>query len=319
LAVAEDFAINVDFAVLRREDGSPRTLLAWGDRVRVLDRTATKVEVEVTDFKEQPDGSIRPVAASGFLKRKLRVDGADRQVALPVDDVRVLQVAFVDVQQGDGALVQTPSGKLITIDGGENQLFARFLAGRLRDTSPAARRRIDAMVVTHGDADHFAGLSKIRESETEEGLADHKRLFIHPERVFHNGLVKRPSSVPELEQLGPTKKAGGQTILTGLLDNPLDVPRQRHEQTLQGVAEGARRMASGRTHRVPAAGARHRRRRLVPRARRWLPRHAQKLGTRGNPRVLLSAASFTTPQAPQAEGLPGMVRGAMASQDQIQA
>jgi hypothetical protein len=113
LAVAEDFAINVDFAVLRREDGSPRTLLAWGDRVRVLDRTATKVEVEVTDFKEQPDGSIRPVAASGFLKRKLRVDGADRQVALPVDDVRVLQVAFVDVQQGDGALVQTPSAKPI--------------------------------------------------------------------------------------------------------------------------------------------------------------------------------------------------------------
>jgi hypothetical protein len=61
-------------------------------------------------------------------------------VALPEDDVGVLQVGFVDVQQGDGALVQTPSGKLITIDGGENQLFARFLAGRLRDTSPAARR-----------------------------------------------------------------------------------------------------------------------------------------------------------------------------------
>jgi hypothetical protein len=206
LAVAEDFAINVDFAVLRREDGSPRTLLAWGDRVRVLDRTATKVEVEVTDFKEQPDGSIRPVAASGFLKRKLRVDGADRQVALPVDDVRVLQVAFVDVQQGDGALVQTPSGKLITIDGGENQLFARFLAGRLRDTSPAARRRIDAMVVTHGDADHFAGLSEIRESETEEDLADHKRLFIHPERVFHNGLVKRPPRCRSLSSLGRRRR-----------------------------------------------------------------------------------------------------------------
>ena len=53
-AVAKGFAINIDFAVLRREDGSPRTLLGRGDRVRVLDRTATKVEVEVevTDFKE---------------------------------------------------------------------------------------------------------------------------------------------------------------------------------------------------------------------------------------------------------------------------
>ena len=239
--MAEDFVINVDFAVLRREDGSPRTLLAWGDRVRVLDRTATKVEVEVTDFKEQPDGSIRPVAASGFLKRRLRVDGANRQVALPEAEVHVLQVAFVDVQQGDGALVQTPSGKLITIDGGENQLFARFLAGRLRGTSPAARRPIDAMVVTHGDADHFAGLSKIRQSETEEGLADHKRLFIHPERVFHNGLVKRPSSVPELERLGPTKKAGGRTILTGLLDNPLDVPASgmnKHFKAWRKALEG---------------------------------------------------------------------------------
>jgi hypothetical protein len=48
------------------------------------------------------------------------------------------------------------------------------------------------MVVTHGDADLFAGLSNIREPETEAGLAAHKRLFIHPERVFHNGLVKRP-------------------------------------------------------------------------------------------------------------------------------
>jgi glyoxylase-like metal-dependent hydrolase (beta-lactamase superfamily II) len=56
----------------------------------------------------------------------------------------------------------------------------------------AARRRIDAMVVTHGDADLFAGLSNIREPETEAGSAAHKRLFIHPERVFHNGLVKRP-------------------------------------------------------------------------------------------------------------------------------
>jgi beta-lactamase superfamily II metal-dependent hydrolase len=181
------------------------------------------------------------VAASGFLKRKVRVDGADRQVALPEKDVRVLQVSFVDVQQGDGALVQTPSGKLITIDGGENQLFARFLAGRLRGTSAAARRPIDAMVVTHGDADHFAGLSKIRESETEEALAAHKRLFIHPERVFHNGLVKRPSTVPELEQLGPTKEAAGRTILTGLVGNPLDVPASgmnKHFKAWRKALEG---------------------------------------------------------------------------------
>ena len=79
---------------------------------------------------------------------------------------------------------------MITIDGGESKLFARFLASRLRGTSAQHRQEIDAMVVTHGDADHFSGLPEILESETNKD--PDKRLFAHPKRVFHNGLVKRP-------------------------------------------------------------------------------------------------------------------------------
>jgi hypothetical protein len=84
-------------------------------------------------------------------------------------------------------------------------------------------------------------MSKIRQYEIEEGLAHHKRLFIHPERVSHDGLVKRPSSVPELEQLGPTKTASGRTILTDLLDNPLDVPASgmnKHFKAWRKALEG---------------------------------------------------------------------------------
>jgi hypothetical protein len=168
----------------------------------------------------------------------------------------VLQVAFVDVQQGDGALVETPAGRLITIDGGENQLFARFLAGRFRDTSATARLPVDAMVITHGDADHFAGLARIHESETEQGLAPRKRLFIHPERVFHNGLVKRPSTLPEIEQLGTTRKVGSRTVITDLFDDPLDVPATKMNKHFKAwrkaleawAADGPieyRRLASG--------------------------------------------------------------------------
>ena len=40
------------------------------------------------------------------------------------------------------------------------------------------------MVVTHGDADHFAA-DRIRD---RGGAA---KLFIAPARIFHNGLVKR--------------------------------------------------------------------------------------------------------------------------------
>lgn len=223
-AVAEDFSVNVDFAVLRGGDDQPLALLAWGDRVRVLDRTTTKFEAEITTWRAQRDGSIKPVAVRGFLKRRIRAGGASRQVALPEADVRVLSVSFVDVQQGDGTLIQTPGGKVITIDAGENQLFARFLASRFPGTSATERLPIDAMVVSHGDADHFSGLTEIHRTETAEDIAARKRLFVHPRRVFHNGLVKRPTTVPEAERLGEISKVGDRTIITGVVDSPLDVP-----------------------------------------------------------------------------------------------
>jgi beta-lactamase superfamily II metal-dependent hydrolase len=219
----EDFAINVDFAVLRGADKNPRTVLAWGDPVRMVSRSATQIEVEVVEWVTQADGSLKPRTTSGFLKRTIRVDGKNRQVALPAAEVAVLRISFVDVQQGDGTLIQTPNGRVITLDGGENQLFARFLAGRLRGTSAANRQEIEAMVVTHGDADHFAGLTEIQETETQVGLRDDKRLFVHPKRVFHNGLVKRPGD-PGLKSFGATVKSGDTTVVTGLESDLLAVP-----------------------------------------------------------------------------------------------
>ena len=36
--MAEDCAVAVDLAVLEGADGTPRSVLAWGDRARVLRR-----------------------------------------------------------------------------------------------------------------------------------------------------------------------------------------------------------------------------------------------------------------------------------------
>ena len=71
-------------------------------------------------------------------------------------------------------------------------MFARYLAGRFRDTSKTNPKKIDCILVTHGDADHFEGLPEILESETNK--LSRKRLFITPERYYHNGIVKRPST-----------------------------------------------------------------------------------------------------------------------------
>jgi Metal-dependent hydrolases of the beta-lactamase superfamily III len=112
------------------------------------------------------------------------------------------------------------------VDGGDNQLFARYLASRFRNTSIDKPKEIECILVTHGDADHFVGLPKIQESEKNE--TPRKRLFIEPKRVYHNGIVKRPGKKgnktrPEAEMLGATKKVGKELFLVGLEENLLKV------------------------------------------------------------------------------------------------
>lgn len=221
--------INVDLADVWGEADRKKFLrtLAWGDEVGVTEQTATRIEVETVTFSEQPDGSILPVKEVGFIEPRGSSGVKAADVVRPRNQNDVLKVNVVDVQQGDGAVIEGPDGKVILVDGGDNQMFARYLAGRFRGTTAANPKEIECILVTHGDADHFAGLPEIFRSETNK--EKRKRLFIQPKRYFHNGIVKRPSkkggkSVPDVEILGATRKVGTQTFLTGLETDLLKVP-----------------------------------------------------------------------------------------------
>ena len=141
-------------------------------------------------------GGPQPETTTGFIEpnKSSGVKAAD--VVIAPKDNRVLKVNFVDVQQGDGSVIETPKGKVVLVDGGDNQMFARYLAARFRGTTADNPQPVDCILVTHGDADHFLGLTEIHDSETDPRLEAQKwkRLFIHPQRVYHNGLVKRPTS-----------------------------------------------------------------------------------------------------------------------------
>lgn len=232
--MAAQHTINVDLAkVFETPDkkGFIRTM-AWGDFVEVLNVTKEHVEVRVFKFKPLPDGGFEPVTSSGFIVPPKSPDLKPADVVTEKKNNRVLKFNFVDVQQGDGATIETPKGKIVLIDGGDNQLFARYLAARFQRTSEAKPQEIDCILVTHGDADHFLGLTEIFESES---LTRKKsRLFIHPRRVYHNGLVKRPSRVggkalKETEMLGATTKVKDPetgkdiTVVTGLEEDLLKV------------------------------------------------------------------------------------------------
>jgi competence protein ComEC len=69
-----------------------------------------------------------------------------------------LHVTFVDVGQGDMAVVTTPNGRTIVVDGGPDPLAAARVIG---DELPFWRRHIDLVVLTHPHQDHVAGVAEL--------------------------------------------------------------------------------------------------------------------------------------------------------------
>lgn len=72
---------------------------------------------------------------------------------------RVLEVAFLDVGQGDSILITTPSQRQVLIDGGPHDAVLRALGNHMSWLD----RRIDVVVATHPDADHIGGLIPVLE------------------------------------------------------------------------------------------------------------------------------------------------------------
>ncbi len=221
--------INVDLADAWADPGRKNFLraVAWGDEVTVIDQTSTRIEIETVSFTQKKDGSVLPVKKTAYIEPTKSSGIKPSDIVRPSNQNEVLKVNFVDVQQGDGAVIESPDGKVILVDGGDNQMFARYLAGRFRDTTPDNPKQIDCILVTHGDADHFAGLPEILKSEKNK--EERKRFFMQPLRYYQNGLVKRPDkingkAVAETAMFGPAKIVGSDLLITDLVDNLLDVP-----------------------------------------------------------------------------------------------
>ncbi|MDP2735908.1 MAG: ComEC/Rec2 family competence protein [bacterium] len=71
-----------------------------------------------------------------------------------------LELAFLDVKQGDAIYVETPHGHQMLIDGGPDAT----VLSRLGEVMPFYDKSIDLLVVTHPDADHITGLVSVLES-----------------------------------------------------------------------------------------------------------------------------------------------------------
>ena len=109
-------------------------------------------------------------------------------------DERPLEIIFLDVGQGDGAVLITPERgtdeKVIIIDAGEGENMHNFLNSRFK-----AYRGFDfdSAIITHPDTDHYLGFKTI--------FSDHNIGF---NTIYQSGLLERPVG-------GTFEKLGGLT------------------------------------------------------------------------------------------------------------
>jgi competence protein ComEC len=106
--------------------------------------------------------------------------GLAQPPAAPAPAVKPLTVYFFDVGQGDAALVISPTGKTVLIDGGPPEARER-LAGRLRHLVQAP---LDLVILSHPHLDHLGSLKDAIQAVGAKRYMDPG--FDHPSAAYRN-------------------------------------------------------------------------------------------------------------------------------------
>ena len=228
--MARKVILDADVVPIRDPEGgsraAPLATLFWGDEVEVLEEQPEHLLVGLPRrIWDETARHYKDVVVKGLLSR-----------SVPLRQAKLLKVRFLDVGQGDAAMIETPSGKFVLVDGGEEEHLRRYINVAFAHLMKNAPLGVDAMIVTHGDADHFAGLTELANARRN----GHGEPMICVERVLHNGLVKGPSSLAESKLFGATKTHDNQLYITSLHDDiralpPADLnrPFQAWQKALQ--------------------------------------------------------------------------------------
>lgn len=150
--MAIDYVKSDTATLYEQATGSKRLMeLLWGDSVRVLTTSGSRRRVRARGHE-------------GYIK---------------VDDLggeSLLEIYFIDVGQGDGVLVRTPDNRHVMIDGGYKRAkqptgknAADFVDWKFAKDYGKTKIKLDAMIASHCDADHYGGLwDLLNPNETHE-------------------------------------------------------------------------------------------------------------------------------------------------------
>ena len=180
--------------------------LLWGDNVRVVGKSGAFWKLDFTTRRwDEQLGRYVWKKHDAFISGKTKFR-----------DAPLLKVRFVDVGQGDATIIESPKGQVVFIDGGEVDHIYNYVTASWAHVLRTKPLELAAIVVSHGDADHFAGLTRLVNGWGPKGKPP-----ISTARVFHSGLVKRPTGSANM--LGKTRKVAGVTYATELEENLLAV------------------------------------------------------------------------------------------------
>jgi beta-lactamase superfamily II metal-dependent hydrolase len=119
-------------------------------------------------------------------------------------------VYFFDVGQGDAALIVSPAGKTVLIDGGPPEAGER-LAERLRELVPGP---LDLVILTHPHLDHLGGLSRAISAVGARRFMDPG--FDHPSEAYRELLEYVGREVGQVMTPTPNPKTPEALLTIGL-------------------------------------------------------------------------------------------------------
>lgn len=194
--------------MIGRRGGSERVIqhLLWGDRVTVLDEQGTRARVAARGLTGEIDRSA-------------------------LGNQPLLELYVIDVGQGDAVFIRSPDGRHLLVDGGYHRAkqpagksAADFVDWKFVKDYGERVIRLDAMIASHCDADHYGGLWDLllqdeHADETDELDAD----SVQVDAFYHAG-IGWWTSPQGTRTLGPVEDG----LLTLLLEDAHDLTVTLH-------------------------------------------------------------------------------------------
>ncbi|MFD2937705.1 ComEC/Rec2 family competence protein [Spirosoma flavum] len=218
------FAVFPEVRICRVPNGKGFQHLLFGDYI-------TPPKKSDGSYSRWGEDSTQEVNGETWLKVRSRQEEGWIRLS-EIQTQRLLEVNFVDIGQGDGCHLVTPSDEHFIIDAGEGDNMYRFLRWRFNLSQSGGQLPKFTAIISHPDEDHYKGLNLL----LAQPPANQKRQ-IRFDEVFHNTIIQRAGST-----LGKSTSFNGVNYLSEFIDTQAklvdvlgkDGAKSNYEKLLKG-------------------------------------------------------------------------------------